>query len=354
MRRMKRTCRTLATAICAAVACGVAIHADVKTEQKGQVKFAGGLGRMFNMFGGKAAREGVVSKVAVKGDRMLTSSGDTGQLVDLAEEKVYDINFEDKSYKVTTFEELRRRMREAEERARQETAKADKSEEKPQEQPTESGEKPPEYEVDVVTKSTGATRPISGFDTRQAITTVTVRPKGKTLEQGGGMVLTADSWLAPSMDSVKEIGDFQLRYMQKLQSPMASAAVPADQMAAAFAMYPMLKEAMGKMRTEGGTVEGTPVLTTMTFDAVQSPEQQAEARQQESKQAETPASVGGLGGMLARKMMKKKAAEPEASAASSATPGRATVMTMVTETLSVSKDLTTADVALPAGFKEKK
>ena len=207
-------------------------------------------------------------------------------------------------------------------------------------------------DVDVVTKSTGATRTISGFETKQSITTVTVRPKGKTIEQGGGMVLTADSWLAASIDSMKEIGEFQLRYMQKLQSPMVAGAASADQMAAAFAMYPMLKEAMGKMRTEGGKVEGTPVLTTMTFDAVQSPEQQAQARQEESKGSETPASAGGLGGMLARKMMKKKAEEP-ASAPTNTAPGHATVMTMVTETLSVSKDVAAADVALPAGLKEK-
>ena len=348
MTRINRTRRTLASVFCIVVGCGAAIHADIKTEQKGQVKFAGGLGRMFNMFGGKAAREGVVSKVAVKGDRMLTSSGETGQLVDLAEEKVYDINFENKSYKVTTFEELRRRMREAEEKVRQERAKAEKQEEKA----AESGEKPPEYEVDVVTKSTGAARTVNGFDAKQSITTVTVRPKGQTLEQGGGMVLTADSWLAPGMDSTNDVADFQVRYMQKLQSPITAGAVSADQMAAAFAMYPMLKEAMGKMRTEGMKVEGTPVLTTMTFDAVQSPEQQAEARQQESKGSDTPASVGGLGGMLARKMMKKKAEDP-ASAPANTAPGRATVMTMVTETLSVSKDVTAGDVALPVGFKEK-
>ena len=166
------------------------------------------------------------------------------------------------------------------------------------------------------------------------------------------MVLTADSWLSPGMDSTNDVADFQVRYMQKLQSPITAGAVSADQMAAAFAMYPMLKEAMGKMRTEGMKVEGTPVLTTMTFDAVQSPEQQAEARQQESKGSDTPASVGGLGGMLARKMMKKKAEDP-ASAPANTAPGRATVMTMVTETLSVSKDVTAGDVALPVGFKEK-
>jgi hypothetical protein len=343
--------RPLVLATCIAAVSAVGLQADVKTEQKGQVKFAGALGRMANIFGGKAAREGVVTKVAVKGDRMLTSGGDTGQLVDLAEERVYDIDFDSKSYKVTTFEELRRRMREAEAKARQEQARAEKRDEKGA---GNNGEQPPDYEVDVVTKSTGAAKTINGFDTKQSITTVTVRPKGKTVEQGGGMVLTADSWLAPSMDSTKEVADFQLRYMKKLESPAAGGAMSADQMAAAFAMYPMLKEAMGKMRTEGEKVEGAPALTTMTFTAVQSPEQQAEAarQQQESKPDQTPASIGGLGGMFAKKMMKKKA-EGAAAAPGNTPAGHTTVMTMVSETLSMSKDVAAADVAVPAGFKEK-
>jgi len=345
--------RPLVLTVSIAAVSAVGLHADVKTDQKGQVKFAGALGRMFNMFGGKAAREGVVTKVAVKGDRMLTGSGDTGQLVDLAEEKLYEIDFDNKSYKVTTFDELRRRMREAEEKARQEQVKAEKRDQKAAER---NGEKPPEYEVDVVTKSTGAAKTINGFETKQSITTVTVRPKGKTLEQGGGMVLTADSWLAPSMDTMKEVADFQLRYMKKLESPATGGAMSADQLAAAFAMYPMLKEAMGKMRTEGTKVEGAPVLTTTTFEAVQSTEQQAEAarQQQESKSDDTPTTVGGIGGMFAKKMMKKKAEEPAAATAANTQPGHTTVMTMVNETLSMSKDVAAADVSVPAGFKEKK
>jgi hypothetical protein len=43
---------------------------------------------MFSMVGGKAAREGVVTRVAVKRDRMMTASNDNGQLIDLAEEMV--------------------------------------------------------------------------------------------------------------------------------------------------------------------------------------------------------------------------------------------------------------------------
>ena len=68
------------------------LRADVRADEKGRVEFAGMLGRMFNMFGGKAAREGVASTVAVKGDRRARMNDVTGQIVDLTEEKVYDLD----------------------------------------------------------------------------------------------------------------------------------------------------------------------------------------------------------------------------------------------------------------------
>ena len=71
-------------------------------------------------------------------------------------------------------------------------------------------------EIDFDVKNTGAEEAINGFDTHEAIVTVTVREKGKTLEQGGGMVMTADMWLAPKIAAMKEIRDFDVRYAQKL------------------------------------------------------------------------------------------------------------------------------------------
>ena len=89
------------------------------------------LGRVFNFFGGKSAKEGVVSTVAVSGDRKMTMTGDnTGQIVDLSEEKIYDLDMRRKTYKVMTFEEIRRQMREAEAKAR-ESASREPSDEQP-------------------------------------------------------------------------------------------------------------------------------------------------------------------------------------------------------------------------------
>ena len=95
-------------------------YADVKTRDRTTVKFEGMLGRMFNLFGGGKPAEGTT---AVKGNRKATIRDTTGQIVDLSEEKVYDLDMKKKTYTVTTFDELRRKMREAQEQAKKEAAK---------------------------------------------------------------------------------------------------------------------------------------------------------------------------------------------------------------------------------------
>lgn len=87
--------------------------ASVKTEQKTIITFAGMLGRMMGMFGGDAAKDGVVTTTVVVDDRMYTSSNDrTGQIVDLNERRIYDLDLRDKTFEVTTFDELRARIEE--------------------------------------------------------------------------------------------------------------------------------------------------------------------------------------------------------------------------------------------------
>jgi hypothetical protein len=103
-------------------------------------------------------------------------------------------------------------------------------------------------------------------------------------------------------------------------------------MAAMLALYPMIKQAMDRMNQENVKLEGTPLATTLTFDGVKS-------KQQMEQQ---PESGGGLGGMLARKMMKRD------------DKSRATIFTAITETLEVATTVAPADLEIPAGFKEKK
>ena len=48
------------------------VMAEVKTREKTHVSLGGMMGKMFNLFGGKAAKEGVVATTAVKGNRKAT------------------------------------------------------------------------------------------------------------------------------------------------------------------------------------------------------------------------------------------------------------------------------------------
>ena len=325
---MKRVLIACALALPLAALSAAPARADVKTRDRAQVKFEGMLGRMFNLFGGKAAKEGIVSTTAVKGNRKTTMSESSGRIVDLSEEKVYDLDMKKKTYTVKTFEEIRREMREAEERAAREAEKEKGQEEKAQPQK--------EVEVDFDVKETGQKKSIAGHDAREVIMTITVREKGRTLEDGGGLVVTADNWLAPQIPQMKEVSDFEIRYWKQLQGPEA-AAISAQQMASIIAMYPMIKQGMERMQREGTKLQGTPLATVTTFEAVKSKEQMAQ--QSQSKES----GGGGLGGMLARKMMKKD----------SDVKPRATIMTMTNEVQEISTSVTPADLDVPAGFKQK-
>ncbi|HOC17629.1 MAG TPA: hypothetical protein PKK95_05130 [Vicinamibacterales bacterium] len=327
---MKRVRLAAALAVSALLLSTAAVSADVKMQQKTQVKFEGMLGRMMNLFGGKAAKEGIVQTVSVQGDRKATLSGDSGEIVDLAEEKVYQLNLKDKSYTVKTFAEIRREMEEAAQKAEKEARKSERDKDQP------------EMQVDFDVKESGQRKTINGFDCREVVTTITVHEKGKPLEQGGGIVMTANSWIAPNVPGAKELADFNLRYAKQMMG-----AANAQQMMQAFAMYPGMKEAMERFQSEQVNLEGTPIQTTVVLSAAGSPEQAQAAGREDS-----PRGGGGvMGGLMGR--FGRKKADPSKDAGAGATPGRTTIMTSTTETLSIATAVDAAALQVPAGLKLK-
>src|SRR5436190_649159 len=233
---MKRLARIAIVALPLITLAAATLYADVKTRDRTTVKFEGTLGRIFNLFGGGKPSEGTT---AVKGNRKATLGGTTGQIIDLSEEKVYDLDMKKKTYTVTTFEELRRRMREAAEKAKTEVEK-----EQPGTKEKQEPQKPAkEYEIDFDVKDTGQKKQLAGYDTHQTIATV----------------LSKDQLTQAQADSSNQ---------------------------------------------KGG---------------------------------------GGIGGLLAKKIIKKE--EPKA---------RSAIVTTHTEVLEVSTSASAADVAVPADFKDKK
>jgi len=309
------------------------LRADVKTQQKSTFKFAGTLGGVLNKFGGATTKEGLVTTSAIKGNRKLSISGDSGEIIDLGEEKVYSIDMKGKSYKVATFAELR---------AAFEKAKADaekkKQEMKPEDkQQVEDTAKQYEFEADV--KETGQKKNLAGYDTREVILTITAHEKGKKVEESGGFIMTTDMWLAPKIAGLDELIQFQLKYIKAIYGEAFVGDV--QQTASTVAMYPTFKPMAEKMQAENGKLQGTPVLSSTTFDSVKSAEAMKEAKSQSQP---PPTTGGGIGGMLAKKMIGPKGEVTQ----------RSTVFTSSHEILSLSPTVAAEDVAMPAGFKEKK
>ena len=328
---MKRLLVCCALALPLTALCAAPALAEVKTKEKGLVKFEGMFGRMVGLFGGKGARDGVVTTTAVKGNRKARFGDNSAQIIDLSEEKIYDIDLKKKTYEVTTFEELRRRMREAQEKAEREASR-----EQGREREQKSDEPKKEWEVDFDVKETGQKKTIAGYDAKEVVMTVTIREKGKTLEDGGGIVTTSNVWMGPRIDAMDELHKFDERYWKQLQGPEA-VAMSAEQMAALLAMFPQIKQAMERLRKEGASAQGTPLQTRTTFEAVKSKEQMAQQAESNSG-----GGGGGLGGMLARKMMKKE--EPKA---------RSLVLTIDSEVQEVSTSVPPTELEIPAGFKQK-
>ncbi|NLT67027.1 MAG: hypothetical protein GXX84_10535 [Acidobacteria bacterium] len=311
------------------------LKAEIKTEEKNQFKMEGMMGRVMGMFGGKAAKDGVVSTTAVKGDRKVTVSENRSEIIDLAEEKVYEIDLKKRTYKVTTFEEMRQRLQ----KAREDAARSAKDEDK-----EESGEK--QLEFDFSLKESGQKRTINGYDCREVIMTVTGHEKGKSLEEGGGMVLTSNIWIGPEVPAMKEFADFNARYAKAMD--VAYGFGSAEQMAAATALYPGMKEMIERMQAESMNTQGVQVLIETTMEIVKSAAEMSREKKEESE-ASSASPARGLGGMIGRRLSRKKDSADEGKSAN-----RSLIFTTRNELLKVETSVPDSDVAIPANFKEKK
>ncbi len=317
-----------ASALIAAALFAPIVHADVKTREKTLVKFEGMMGRIMGMAGGNAAKDGLTSSVAVKGNRMATLNDQNGQIVDLTEEKIYTIDFKKKEYRVLTFAEMREQMKKMQ-------ADAEKAaKDMPTEDRSQMEEAGKNLEVTFDVKATGETRTIAGHSAKQMIVTVTAKEKGKPIEESGGMVLTNEVWLGPRIAALNEVGQFQAKFIQAVYGD--SLAGMGQQFASLSAMFPGLQNMMKTMGDQMKKLDGTPLMNVQRTETVKSAAAMAQAQS-------APSGGGGLSGALARRMMGNK--KPEQ---------RGLLYTSTTETLAIEATASDADVAIPMGFKEKK
>jgi len=301
------------------------LRADVKTREKVVVRFEGFIGGLMNRaFGGN---DGITSTVAVKGNRMARTVDNRVEIIDLSEERIYNVNTRNREYTVKTFAELRQEMQEA--RANLEKQRAEMSAE--DKQALEAAAKELEYDVNV--RETGQTRTLAGQQTREVVVTVAMRGRGQTLEESGGMVATSTMWLAPRVASLDELFQFQMKYFRAVfGSDFAGLNLQA--MNAMSAMLPGIGTLATRLAEEQAKLAGTPVSMTMMFETVRSNEAMKTA------QSEQGGGGGGIGGAIAGRLMRRNAPQQ-----------RATAMTTTTEILSIDTTVADTDVTIPANFE---
>lgn len=339
--------RTYVSIIILSVFTATTLLADAKITQKSQMQLGGVLGAAANVFGGRSMKDGITSEVVVKKNRRLSRTGDIGEIVDLDEEKIYSVDYAKKTYKVATFAEVRKQFEDA-----MKSAKSDASETKQSKKDPDA----PEYEVVFDSKNTGEREEINGYSAKKVIATVTVKEKGKKLEQSGGAVLTADLWMAPRIAPVREHEEFERRYVKKLFGDLG---VDFRSMAALSALSPEMSKAMKKFQESLASMDGSAVRTELTFETVADPRQRAERGSEDEEAASAAANQAAkaLGGLMNR--MRKRPAEDqeekkETKKAAAKTKGGSMLFTSKSELLSASASASAADVAIPAGFKARK
>lgn len=312
------------------------VRADVKTRENTLVKFEGLLGGTFRLFGGKAAKEGITSSVAVKGARKASITDTTGEIIDLGEQKVYRLDLKKKEYTVVTFADLRKEWENTKAEAEKDAEDMKKAQAKEEQAPTDQQL---EYTADI--KETGQKQAMAGYEAREVVLTITGKQKGKTLDEAGGFVMTNTMWIGPKVAAFDEIAQFDMKYFKAVYGEEFGA--QAQQLAAALALYPSMQPMMEKLQAEGRKMDGTALQTTTVFESVKSAEQMKQAQSQQSSSG-GGGITGGLAGRLAGRMA-GGTAQPKQ---------RSTIMTTVHTLLSIETAASDADVAIPAGFKEKK
>jgi hypothetical protein len=320
---MRRVLSCLALLLCAAAA-APGLRADVKTTEKSTFKLEGMMGAMLNRLAGGS--DGITSTVAVKGTRMSRMTNTNGQIIDLAEEKVYNVDVRRKEYTVVTFAQMREQM----EKMKTDMSKQQQKMSTEDKQALADAGKELEFDVDV--SQTGQTKAIAGQNTREVVLTITMRQRGRTLEEGGGLVTTNTMWMAPRVAALDELNAFNMKYFKAVYGGLFAGFNP-QQMGAMSAMMPGMSTLMERMAAESRKLDGSALSTNTVIESVKSAEQMANAPKP---------TGGGIGGMLARRMSR------------GSTEQRTRTMTTTHDYVSIAAAASDADVAIPAGFREKK
>ena len=301
----------------------------------------------------KQAREPIQTSVSIKGNRMIHSSKDHAQIIDLDSETFTEVNFQKKQYSVMTFAEMTQAMQHAMQQAKDNPADTKPADGKPNDVKAD-------FKVDI--KATGQTRQIAGYEAKEMLMTMQMDATDEKTGNKGGMQVSSSMWLAPKVAGYDEIREFHQKMAMKLAwTPGASTMM---------AGRPDMARGMAGVYKEAAKLDGIPVLQVMkmipTSDGQPvSAQSGSEGEQQQSKpKAESPSlsgalagRLGGFGGFGRKKKPEppKEEAKPDAAPSDSTPAGEssAVLMEMTTEMSGFSSAaVDPSRFAAPSGFKK--
>lgn len=345
----------------AGAVCVLAAQADFSYEQTSKIT-GGAMAGMMKVAGAfsRTAREGAKTTIMVKGDRMVTASQDSLDIIDLNAETFTHVDLKKKQYAVATFADMARAMQQMAERMGQKKNEAGAD---------------LQFSADV--KNTGATKVISGLNTKQTVVTLSMKGTDAKSGESGAMDFVMDMWLAPDMPGYDEVRSFYTRMAQKVAWNPGGGMMGAMMAQHAKGMSELVKE-MSKL-------DGVPVVQVTRIGAAgtgagaagaPAPQPQPRAEQQGPTAGDAAANaaagaaanrsgragaiasgLGGFGGFggfgRKKKKQQEEQAQPQPEPQAQAQAGPASVMEMTTELTGFSSaPVDGSKFEIPAGYKQ--
>ncbi len=316
----------------------------------GMMKMAGAISRE-----ARQATEPVTSTVMVKDNRMVRSNSDRTEIIDLDKETITHIDHQRQQYSVTTFQQMKQRMEEAQRRLQ----KRDKTQ----------GD-PPQMNFTVHVRNTGAKKKVAGLMASEAILTMAMEATDQKSGQKGALAITNDMWMAPETPGYGEVREFNRRMVLKMGTVLGGSVPPN-----LAAMQPGAGQGMAELVKEMSKLKGVPVMQVMRMgttvngqplpaasEAALPPPQQGPAMPSAGDVAERSATsaiagrLGGLGGLGGLGRRKKADAPAEESAPADAPQAGATSAVLMESTTEMtgfaSGFVDPVRFAVPVGYKE--
>src|SRR5262249_42937439 len=195
------------------------------------IKFAGAFS--------KQVREPMVSSTAVKGNKMIHSSKDRTEIIDLDAETITGIDFAKKTYSVMTFAE----MKEALERMSQQM-QAKKGE--------ALKDNDVKTDLKMSVKATGATKEISGYNAKEMLMTMTIEGTDQKTGNKANILVNTSMWLTPDIKGYQEVREFH----KKMGAKLAWTPGAANPMMGNTDMA----KSMAEVAKEAAKLDGVPIL----------------------------------------------------------------------------------------------